>query len=60
MDGQGGHMVGSCTPDWRSYLEQQRTKPSDWHSKLYCITEGTVCDALPREQRTFLQLNLGP
>lgn len=24
-DGPGGHMAGSCTPDWTSYLEQQRT-----------------------------------
>ena len=29
MGGQGGHMAGSCTPDWMSYLEQQRTKSSD-------------------------------
>lgn len=24
-DGQGDHMAGSCTPDWTSYLEQQKT-----------------------------------
>lgn len=24
-DGLGGHMAGSCTPDWTSYLGQQRT-----------------------------------
>lgn len=42
MDGRGDHMAGSCTPDWTSYLEQQRTKPSDWHSKLCYISEGIV------------------
>lgn len=42
MDGQDGHMVGSCTPDWMSYLEQQRTKASEWNSKSYCISEGRV------------------
>lgn len=26
MGGQGGHMADSCTPDWRSYLEQRRYK----------------------------------
>lgn len=29
MDGRGDHMAGSCTPDWTSYLEQQRTKLSE-------------------------------
>lgn len=23
-DGPGGHMAGSCTPDWTSYLKQQK------------------------------------
>lgn len=26
MDGQGGHMAGSCTPDWMNYLAWQRTE----------------------------------
>lgn len=26
MGGQGGHMADSCTPDWRSYLEQHGEK----------------------------------
>lgn len=28
-DGLGGHMAGSCTPDWTSYLEQTEYKASD-------------------------------
>lgn len=37
--GQGGHTADSCTPDWTSYLEQQRTKPSECHSELCCMSE---------------------
>lgn len=42
MGGRGGHMADSCTLDWMSYLEQQRTKPSDWNSKLCCMSEGMM------------------
>lgn len=42
MGGRGGHMADSCTLDWMSYLEQQRTKPSDWNSKLCCMSEGIM------------------
>lgn len=56
-DGLGGHMAGSCTPDWTSYLEQQRTAAQAVRGKRSGANDGALCF---KGEFTFLKLNLCP
>lgn len=54
-DGLGDHMAGSCTPDWMSYLDQEKRVLRLTQKVLYAVEEPFFCG-----EHTFFKLDFCP